>query len=113
MKRLSLVAGLACALLAPTAGGAMEAIRVSALRSGAIKIDGAMATIVDLKAALEHMRAAHGGVMYYREGAEQAPTDAQDSVFKAIMDARLPVSLSSKPDFSDYIDGDGHSQPRH
>ena len=51
-------------------------------------------------------------VWYYREGSESDPTDAQFEVLKAIVDNQLPISLSSKEDFSDYVGADGRSYPR-
>lgn len=91
----------------------MESIRVAVFQSGAIEIDGVQATASDLGTALDRIRAKHGGVQYYQEGAGQEPTAAQMNVFKMIIDARLPVSLSSKPDFSDCVGEDGLSHPRH
>ena len=53
-------------------------------------------------------------VFYYREGSESDPPDlarARD-VMDAVMKLRRPISMSSRPDFSDVVDGDGRSQPR-
>jgi hypothetical protein len=33
-------------------------------------------------------------------------------IVKLVVAHKLPISLSSKPDFSDYIDDEGHSHPQ-
>jgi hypothetical protein len=47
-----------------------------------------------------------GVVWYYREGGHQDPPPVVMEVIKAVVDAGLPIRLSSKPDFSDAI-GEG------
>jgi hypothetical protein len=34
------------------------------------------------------------------------------AVVELVVKHRLPISMSTKPDFSDYVDGDGTSRPR-
>jgi hypothetical protein len=52
-------------------------------------------------------------VWYYREGAgAELPPEAKQ-VMKLVVDNKLPVSLCTKPDFSDYVDGKGVSHPRY
>jgi hypothetical protein len=88
----------------------MKVVRVKALQPGTIIVDGKPTTLADLVARLAELRASNGAVFYYREGAET--TEGQFEVFRAIVEARVPISLSSKADFSDYIDQYGQSQPR-
>jgi hypothetical protein len=52
-------------------------------------------------------------VWYYREAGQQEPPPEAMQVIKLIADNALPVSLSSKPDFSDYIGEGGQPHPRH
>jgi hypothetical protein len=89
----------------------MKIVKVGALRSGELVLDGKSATLNDLAKILAATR---GGleVWYYREDAAMEPTEGQMNVLKAIADEQVPISLSSRPDFSDYIDGDGQSHPR-
>ena len=82
------------------------------LRSGVIKVDGNPVTLAGLSTALAQIKAKKGAVLYYREGPNQEPTEHQLEVFKEIVSARVPISMSSKPDFSDVIDENGHSRPR-
>ena len=91
---------------------AMELIHVQALRSGVIKVDGSPVTPSGLSTALAQIKAKKGAVLYDREGPNQEPTDRQLEAFKEIISASVPLSLSSKPDFSDVIQPDGSSRPR-
>jgi hypothetical protein len=45
----------------------------------------------------------HGAVWYYREAGQQEPPAIATEVMKAIVEARLPIRLSSRPDYSDSI----------
>jgi len=81
----------------------MEVLRVQALRSGEIVMDGAPATLDKLTAKLTKIGTERGAVFYYREQPDQEPTPEQLVVFKAIIDAQVPVRLATKPDFSDAV----------
>jgi hypothetical protein len=91
-------------------------IRVSVLRDGTVLLDGAKAALEALDARLTELDQTNGVVWYYREGSDQPPTAAQDAaigkVLGLVMKHRRPISFSSKPDFSDVIDGDGNTSPR-
>lgn len=90
---------------------AERVIKVHALRSGDVVMDGKRTT---LDAFNQVLAAAKGKVVvwYYREDAEQKANPAQMKVIKAIIDNRASVSLSTKPDFSDYVDTEGRTHPR-
>jgi uncharacterized protein YegJ (DUF2314 family) len=49
----------------------------------------------------------HGGVCYYREAGQQEPPAIAMDVLKAIVEAGLPMRLSSRPDYSDSIGIEG------
>jgi hypothetical protein len=87
-------------------------IHVQSLRSGVITVDGKPVTLSELSVALAQIKTKNGTVLYYREGPNQEPTEHQFEAFKEIMAARVPISFSSRPDFSDFIDENGHSRPR-
>lgn len=61
--------------------------------------------------ALEKNRAKRGSVWFYRESGAQPPGEAVE-VFKLIVEHKVPVTLSTKPDFSDFIDEQGVARPR-
>jgi hypothetical protein len=86
--------------------------RISVLASGKILLDGKEATVSEARRALERTKAKRGTVWYYREhGKGEAPPEAIE-LFKLMVENKLPISLSSKADFSDYLDEEGHSHPR-
>jgi hypothetical protein len=58
------------------------------------------------------VKAKNGGVFYYRQGSSEQPTPEQLAIFKLVMAAKAPISLSTKADFSDYVGQDGKSHPR-
>jgi len=79
--------------------------RISVLRDGSVLLDG---KTVDLTELAEALRAVPDGtaVAYYREDANGNPPAAAVDVMKLIVDRRLPVRLSSQPDFSDTVGPD-------
>ena len=86
--------------------------RISVMASGKILLDGKEATIAEVKRALETTKAKRGAVWYYRESGKGEPPVQAIEVFKLIVEKKLPISLSTKPDFSDYVDEQGQSLPR-
>jgi hypothetical protein len=85
-------------------------IKVS--RQGAITLNDEPVTIEALKTYLSELRQSPGsGVWYYREDLASEPHPNALLVIQAISDSRLPLRISSKPDFSDYMDTDGKSHP--
>ena len=91
-----------------------SALRISVLSSGKILLDGKgkKVTISEVKKALTRVNSETGAVWYYRESGKGEPPNAAIEIFKVMVESKLPISLSSKPDFSDYIDDQGESRPR-
>jgi hypothetical protein len=87
-------------------------VKVSVLASGTILVEGQPATLDQLDAALARAKAANGQVWYYREAARGEPPPAAMQVIQRITALKLPISMSSKPDFSDWVDAKGVSHPR-
>jgi hypothetical protein len=108
-KALVLVAAI---ILSIQGAIAMETIRVQSFKSGVIKVDGQPVTLSGLAEALAQIKAKHGAVLYYREDPAAEPSENQIEVFNALMSAQLPISMSSKLDFSDSIGPDGIPRPR-
>ena len=80
--------------------------KISVLADNALLLEGRPITIDELAQALDAAPKEGAAVWYYRENAagEAPPIAAQ--VMKQIVDRRLPLKLSSKPDFSDSIGPD-------
>ena len=87
-------------------------LQVSVLAEGVLLADGSLTTLAQLDAAFAKLKSNHGIVWYYREGAQKQPPPAAIEIVKMIQKHELPVSLSSRPDFSDYVDANGKSWPR-
>jgi hypothetical protein len=90
----------------------MEVARIQVSREGTVTIDGKPSTIVALNAVLARLKEKDGVVWFYREKPELEPTSQQSEIFAILMSARIPISLSTKPDFSDAIGEDGKPHPR-
>jgi hypothetical protein len=86
--------------------------RIGVLASGKVLLDGGETSMPELKKALEKVKAKRGVVWYYRESGKGEPPTQAIEVFKLIVENKLPISLSTKPDFSDYVDEKGESLPR-
>jgi hypothetical protein len=89
-----------------------DAIKVSVLSSGAILLEGKPVTLGELEHAFQSVKQRGAPVLYYREAAASEPPPEGMSVLQLIVANRLPVSMSSKPDFSDWVDTQGVSHPR-
>jgi len=88
-------------------------LKVSVLVSGAVFLDGERISIEALQARIESLKADRPVVWYYREAAEGEPPAEVMQVMKLVTENRLAISLSSKGDFSDYVDLKGRSHPRY
>lgn len=89
-------------------------IKLSVLRDGTLLVDGQPTAPETVRDRLFDVVRQDGYVLYYREGGAAQPPEAAMATMSAVMDAikltRLPVRLSSKADFSDYIDEKGQSR---
>ncbi len=80
--------------------------KIKVQADGAIFLDEKPVSLEDLRAELEKLSKVKGAaVYYYRENPKGKPHPAAaiTGVLKAIMEARLPVRLSTKPDYSDSV----------
>jgi hypothetical protein len=84
-------------------------VKIAVLADGRLTVDGSAATVESLRASLKHTAETHGTVWYYREAGQQEPPPIAMQVMQAIVEARMPVRLSSRPDYSDAIGPDGRS----
>jgi hypothetical protein len=82
-------------------------VKVAVFVDGRITIDASAATVESLRDSLKRLAENGGTVWYYREQALAEPPAEAMAVMKAIVDYRLPVRLSTKPDYSDAIGADG------
>jgi hypothetical protein len=90
----------------------MAVLKISVLKNGLILVDGKPTAMEELDKLLAIHAAKNGSVWYYREAGQEEPLPHAIEAFQLIIKHRLPISMSSKPDFSDSIDMNGNSQPR-
>jgi hypothetical protein len=86
-------------------------LKIAVFSSGVVLADGEPVDLDRLDEMLQSLKASGGAVWYYREpspGAEAAGMN----VIKLAVKHKLPISLSSKPDYSDQLDAKGASHPR-
>jgi hypothetical protein len=82
-------------------------LKVAVFADGRLTVDGTKATVLSLQSSLRTLSEKHGVVWYYREVSQQEPPSIAMEVIKAVVEARLPIRLSSRPDYSDSIGIDG------
>jgi hypothetical protein len=64
-------------------------------------LDGKKATVAKVRKALAKASSEKGTVWYYRESGKGEPPSQAVEIVKLVVENRLPISLSSRPDFSD------------
>jgi len=89
-----------------------DILKISVLTSGKILLNGQKISLKKLPPILQELKDKNGEVWYHRENSQQDPPEQATQVIQMVIDAKIPISLSSQPDFSDYIDGLGQSHPR-
>jgi hypothetical protein len=78
-------------------------LKIRAFSDGRLTVDGSASSIEKLRESLRTLAAQGGTVWYYREAANQNPPPLAMEVLSEVVTARLPIRLSSKPDYSDSI----------
>jgi len=87
-------------------------LKIQVFKTGKVMVDGAEISLAEVAKKLDDLKEKKGVVWYYREAASEEPSPQATEIIKMIIDRKLPVSMSSKPDLSDYIDEKGKSRPR-
>jgi hypothetical protein len=105
---------LALILLIPFSSthSAERIARVAVFATGDIHLNGAAVSLAGLEEEFRSLKADGGAVWYYRESTSSEPPPQSAAVIRLVVKYQLPISMSSKPDFSDYIDKNGSSKPR-
>jgi hypothetical protein len=85
------------------AGPEAPVLKIAVFADGRLTVDGTASTAQALREALRSLSQKHGVVWYYCETRQQEPSPIAKEVLLAIIDARLPIRLSSRPDYSDAI----------
>jgi hypothetical protein len=85
----------------------MPTLKIAVMADGRIFVDGSLATIGSVRTSLQRLSSQKGAVWYYREAGQGEPPPQAAEVMQAVIENRLPIRLSSRPDFSDAIGMDG------
>lgn len=80
-----------------------EVLKVAVFVDGRLAVDGRPASLEELRSSLKELSDKKGAVWYYREAGEQEPPPIAMEVIKAVAEARLPIRLSRRPDYSDSV----------
>jgi hypothetical protein len=86
-------------------------LKVAVMQDGKILVDGKASSLSSLRTAIKKLAEQKGIVYYYREAAQEEPPPVAMEVMQAVIDARLPISLSTRPNFSDTVGLDGKPHP--
>lgn len=79
---------------------------------GTVSFNGAITAIEALKDKLAEVKRRNGVIWYYREASKSEPPAQATLVINLVIEYRLPLSMSTKPDFSDVLQPDGTTRPR-
>jgi hypothetical protein len=93
---------------------AASVVKITVKADGSLVMDGAATTLGAIDTRLAALAAAgdSGEVWYYREDLGRDPHPNAMKVLDLVVKHGVSITMSSKPDFSDYVDGDGESHPR-
>src|SRR5262245_59677185 len=87
-------------------------VKIKVNRDGQILVNDQTTTLEQVKSSLSKLsQSGDDAVWYYRENAGGEPHPNAMLVLQAIVNAKLPVRLSTKPDFSDTVGPDGALEP--
>lgn len=81
-------------------------MKIAVMRDGCVRVNGEVSSMASLTVALEELAKQHGSVWYYREAAKEEPPPVALQVIDAVIKVRVPIRLSTRPDYSDTVEVD-------
>ena len=87
-------------------------LQITILESGGVLLGGIAVKPNELIVALDKAQESNGKVWYYRENPAAEPPPSASQVIQMIIDRKLAITMSTKPDFSDYVDENGNVHSR-
>jgi hypothetical protein len=97
---------------AAPAKGAKPVIKIAVYQSGRLVLDGKESTLEEADRSLAELESKGGEVWYFREAANDEPPAIAMQVLALVLKHKMPITLSTKSDYSDYVDNKGVSRPR-
>jgi len=82
-------------------------LKIAVMADGRITVDGSPASIDSVRVSLKRLAERKGVVWYYREAGQDKGPPESGEVIQSVIENRLPIRLSSRPDFSDAIGQNG------
>lgn len=110
LSLLAVLFAVGCASTDSMPESDMPVATVAVYFDDSIKLDGKTVTMAELDLALTDLAAMDGGVMFYREAVGGMASANAVKAYEAIVSKGLPVRLSTKEDFSDYVGPAGKSR---
>jgi biopolymer transport protein ExbD len=89
----------------------IKVLKIKVTSGGDITADGEPVTLEQLATKLTALKQVGGKVWYYRENPAGEPHPNAMKVIEQVVENKLPIRLSTKPDFSDAVDDKGVSHP--
>lgn len=86
--------------------------KIAVAVGGAVTYDGVPITIDELGTRLAELKRRNGRGWYYREPGEEGLPAAAKAVLDLVIANKLPISLFTKPDYSEYVTQDGQTKTR-
>jgi len=86
--------------------------KVAVLQNGAVSYNDEPVNLQELNAYLAALKLQNGVVWYYREAPEKSAPSISTQVVQLVIDNKLPISLSTAPDFSTVVLQDGTIKSR-
>lgn len=111
MKKLLALRSSTGLTTSTASAGEHPVARVAVLAGGELRLDGKAVSLDELDRALEKLPK-NGTIWYFRENPLEEPTAQAMATLERVMRHRLPISFSSRADYSDYIDDQGLAHPR-
>jgi hypothetical protein len=84
-------------------------LKLAVFKDGRVTADGKLTTMPELRTLLVKHKAKNGAVWYYREAGGEKPPPVAMEVLSAVLDTKMSIRLSSRPDYSDSIGPGGRS----
>jgi len=84
-------------------------LKIALKANGAIVVDGVPSSLESLRDSISSIAQQKGVVWYYREAAHKEAPPQSAEIVKLIIENRVPVRLSARPDYSDSVDMEGKS----
>src|SRR5262245_50435710 len=97
----------------PTSPGTLTTVlKVAVKTDGTVLVDGVACDLGKLDIKLGSLAVNKGEVWFYRENMRSEPHPVVNAIMDKIIKNGVRLSVSTKPDFSDYIDAEGVVHPR-